>query len=51
MASVQALYQLMLEKDKQIQQMMQQKDRQIQQLQAQLNQVRRAVRRGRAGKR
>jgi hypothetical protein len=50
MASIQALYQLMRERDKQVQQMMQQKDRQIQQLQAQLNQVRRAVGR-RAAKR
>ena len=40
MASVQALYQMMLEKD-----------RQIQQLQAELNQVKRAIRRGRAARR
>jgi len=40
MASIQALYQMMKEKD-----------RQIERLQAELNQVKRAARRGRAGKR
>jgi hypothetical protein len=54
MASIQALYQMMLEKDRQIEQQMRlnkQQGRQIEQLQAQLNQVRRAVRHRRAARR
>jgi hypothetical protein len=47
LASVQALYQLMLEKDKQITQ----QNMRIERLEAQLNQVRRTIRRKRAAKR
>ncbi|HJU56923.1 MAG TPA: tail fiber domain-containing protein [Pyrinomonadaceae bacterium] len=47
LASIQALYQLMLEKDRQITQ----QNQRIKRLEAQLNQVRRAVRRGRAARR
>jgi hypothetical protein len=54
LASIQALYQMMLEKDRQIEQQMRlnkQQGRQIEQLQAQLNQVRRTIKRRQAAKR
>jgi hypothetical protein len=54
MASIQALYQVMLEKDRQNEQLageVRQLRAQMRAQQAQLDQVRRAVRRGRAGKR
>ena len=51
LASIQALYQMMLDRDKQVQQMMREKDKQIEHLQAQLNQVKRTIRRKRAAKR
>ena len=54
MASVQALYQMMLEKDEEIKQLrsqMAQQQSQLRQQQAQLNQVRRTVRRKRMAKR